>query len=264
MPAPASLSTVTVVEGFFARKASTDTELSLFQRFERVPPSWEVFQRQLDQLTEASRNVKVVYFVRHAQGHHNVAEQKYGVGCWEDEFARADEFLDPDLTPFGVADAESKGPPSIKAEMERGMPPIERVVVSPLSRAIQTAQTFFSQDQVPNRPLLCMENCREVLDCYTFDKRRSLSEIKKKFPDVDFTRMIHEEDVLWSATRRETEQEIHERARNFLVELFDAAPERNVVVVSHVCFIQAVCAVTMGIDFRSENCEVVPMVLETT
>ncbi|KAF4030432.1 Histidine phosphatase superfamily (branch 1) [Phytophthora infestans] len=108
-----------------------------------------------------------------------------------------------------------------------------------------------------------MENCREVFDCYTFDKRRSLLEIKQKFPDVDFSRVTDEEDLLWSPTHHETEDEIRERARNFLSELFDAVPERYVVVASHVCFIQAVCAVTMGIHFRPDNCEVVPLVLET-
>ncbi|EEY64358.1 phosphoglycerate mutase family [Phytophthora infestans T30-4] len=224
---------------------------------------WNTFKHQINVLTKSSRNVKVIYFVRHAQGYHNVVEEKYGVGRWEDEFARTDEFLDPDLTPFGVEDAKSKGPPSVKAELERGMPPIERVIVSPLSRAIQTAQSFFTKDQVPNQPFLCMKNCREVFDCYTFDKRRSLLEIKQKFPDVDFSRVTDEEDLLWSPTHHETEDEIRERARNFLSELFDAVPERYVVVVSHVCFIQAVCAVTMGIHFRPDNGEVVPLVLET-
>ncbi|KAL3674887.1 hypothetical protein V7S43_000813 [Phytophthora oleae] len=257
-------STVKAVEGFFARKAadSTDTKPSLFKQFEKIPSSWGAFQQQIDLMDKSSRNVKVIYFVRHAQGYHNVAEQKYGVGRWEDEFARTDEFLDPGLTSFGVEDTKMKGPPSVKAELERGMPPIEGVVVSPLSRAIQTAQTFFAEDQVPNSPFLCMENCREIFDCYTFDKRRSLSEIRKKFPTVDFSLVKDEKDVLWSPTHHETEDEIHERARNFLLELFDAVPQRYVVVVSHVCFIQAVCAVTTGIHFRPDNCEVVPMVLE--
>ncbi|KAE9013075.1 hypothetical protein PF010_g8047 [Phytophthora fragariae] len=256
---------VKLVEGFFVPKTPAADELSLFRRFERVPPSWAAFQQQLELLDKSSnapRNLKVVYFVRHAQGFHNVAEQKYGVGRWEEELARTDEFLDPDLTPFGVEDTKTKGPPSVKAELERGMHPIERVVVSPLSRAIQTAQNFFTKDQRPSNPLLCMENCREVLDCYTFDKRRPLAEIKRKFPDVDLSLLDQEQDVLWSPTHHETDDEIHERARNFLSELFDTVPERYVVVVSHVCFIQAVCAVTMGIHFRPDNCEVVPLVLE--
>ncbi|GMF27333.1 unnamed protein product [Phytophthora lilii] len=259
------VSAVKVVDGFFGPKAApADSDSTLFKRFELLPPSWGDLKLLLEKSSGETRKLKVVYFVRHAQGAHNVAEEKYGVGRWEDEFARTDEFLDPDLTPFGVKDTKGKGPPSVKAELERGMAPIERVVVSPLSRSIQTAQSFFAKGQMPSKPLLCMENCREVFDCYTFDKRRPLSVIKQKFPDVDFSRMKDEEDVLWSPTHHETDDEIHERARSFLSELFDTVPERYVVVVSHVCFIQSVCAVTMGIHFRPDNCEVVPLVLEAT
>jgi len=230
-------SAVKVVEGFFTPTAvEDDAEVSLFRHFKRAPPSWEALQQQVEAMAKSSRNVKVVYFVRHAQGAH------------------------------GVQDARAKGPPNVQAEMDHGMPPIERVVVSPLSRSIQTAHNFFSKAQVPaDTPLLCMESCREVLDCCTFDKRRSLSELKHKFPDVDFSRIQHELDVLWSPTHYETDDEMHARARSFLAELFAAVPERYVVVVSHVCFIQAVYAVTTGAQLsRPDNCDVVPLVLEAS
>jgi broad specificity phosphatase PhoE len=258
----AGSSVVKAVEGFFAHKGPAAAEVSLFRHFKRAPPSWEALQQQVEAMAKSSRNVKVVYFVRHAQGAHNVA---WGMDKW-DELARSDEFLDPDLTPFGVQDARAKGPPNVQAEMDHGMPPIERVVVSPLSRSIQTAHNFFSKAQVPaDTPLLCMESCREVLDCCTFDKRRSLSELKHKFPDVDFSRIQHEQDVLWSPTHYETDDEMHARARSFLAELFAAVPERYVVVVSHVCFIQAVYAVTTGAQLsRPDNCDVVPLVLEAS
>ncbi|RLN50724.1 hypothetical protein BBJ29_006505 [Phytophthora kernoviae] len=137
------------------------------------------------------------------------------------------------------------------------MPPVERVVVSPLSRAIQTAQHFFTTDQLPSAPFMCFESCREVFDCYTFDKRQPLSVVKQKFPDVDFSHVKDEEDLFWSSTRHETLDEIQTRAKAFLSELFDAVPDRYVVVISHVCFIQAVCAVTMGGSHpRPDNCEV--------
>ncbi|KAL4161598.1 hypothetical protein PRNP1_002150 [Phytophthora ramorum] len=259
-----SLSTVVkAAQGFFIPKAPVaDSGLSLFRRFEKAPPSWSAFQQKIDHLGKDPKELKVVYFVRHAQGFHNVARQKYGSERWE-ELARSDEYLDPDLTPFGVEDTKTKGPPSVQAELERGMPPLERVVVSPLSRAIQTAQTFFAKDQVPNQRFLCMENCREILDCCTFDKRQPVSVITHKFPDVDVSFVKDEEDLQWSPTHYETLEEINARAKLFLSELFDIVPERYVVVVSHVCFIQAVYAVTTGTELpRLDNCDVVPLVLE--
>ncbi|RLN90755.1 hypothetical protein BBJ28_00015150 [Nothophytophthora sp. Chile5] len=266
--------TVQAVEGFFAPKptveaAKTTTPPPLFKRYELVPSSWAEFQQKFTQLEKEEgvngvpRRLKVVYFVRHAEGFHNEADRLYGTERWENELALTETYLDADLTPFGISDAQSKGPPSVKAELERGMPPIERVVVSPLSRAIQTAQNFYAKDQVPESPFVCLEGCREVMGRHTCDKRRPLSEIKRKFPSVDFSALTDEEDQLWSPTHRETTEEIEARAREFLLELFDAIPERHVTVVTHSCFIEAVCSVALGIQrFHPANCEVVPIVLE--
>ncbi|OWZ21977.1 Phosphoglycerate mutase [Phytophthora megakarya] len=233
-----------------------------------VPTSWTEFQQKIAQLEKEKRpdgtprQIKVVYFLRHAEGTHNEAHDKYGSPRWEDEFARTDAFLDAPLTPFGVKDAQSKGQPSVQAELERHMPPIERVVVSPISRAIQTAQHFFAKHQVPSEPFTCLELCRETLDCHTCNKRRPLSELKRRFADVDFSRLTDEEDQMWSSTHRETTDEIQQRAREFLLELFREIPECHVVVAAHLSIIEAICAVALNIKVRPSNCEVVPIVLE--
>ncbi|KAG2522760.1 hypothetical protein JM18_005614 [Phytophthora kernoviae] len=190
---------------------------------------------------EPSTDLKVVYFVRHGQGFHNEAIKNYGSEHWYKELVFSPIYKDADLTPLGIRDAQAKGPPSIKAELERAMPPIERVVVSPVSRAIQTAQNFFAKDQVPDAPFVCMEGCRERLGIDTCNNRRTLSELRTKFPDVDFSAIEDEEDVLWTPTRQETDEEIQTRAKAFLSELFSTVPERHVAVVTHFHFIQAGC-----------------------
>ncbi|CAH0494130.1 unnamed protein product [Peronospora farinosa] len=233
-----------------------------------VPSCWSEFQHKVAQLEQEKRpdgtlrQIKVVYFLRHAEGTHNEAHGKYGSPRWEDEFARTDAFLDAPLTAFGIKDAQNKGPISVQAELEQGMLPIERVVVSPISRAIQTAQKFFAKEQVPDELFTCIESCRETFDCHTCNKRRPLSELKQQFPDVDFSSMKDEEDQLWSKTHRETTEEIQKRAREFLLEFFRTIPERYVVVVAHLSIIEAICAVTLGIEVRPSNCEVVPIVIE--
>ncbi|KAK1944153.1 Phosphoglycerate mutase-like protein 1 [Phytophthora citrophthora] len=133
------------------------------------------------------------------------------------------------------------------------MPPIEQVVVSPLSRAIQTAQNFFAKDQVPETPFVCIESCREILGWHTCDKQRSVSELQLKFPDVDFSAIKSEDDTLWTLTHREKE---------FLLELFNEIPEKNVAVVTHSGFMGSVCAVVLGVRIHPANCEVIPLVLE--
>ncbi|CAH0475498.1 unnamed protein product [Peronospora belbahrii] len=268
-----SLTIVKAVDGFFIPKTPVGNDatpsLTLFKQFQVVPSCWSEFQQKVTQLAKekrrdgTSRQIKVVYFLRHAEGTHNAAHTKYGSPRWEDEFARTDAFFDAPLTSFGIKDAQSKGPISVRAELDRGMPSIERIVVSPISRTIQTAQNFFTKDQVPDKKFTCIESCRETFDCHTCNKRRPLSELKRTFPDVDFSCIKDEEDQLWSTTHRETTEEIQKRACEFLLELFREIPERYVVVVAHLSIIEAICAVTLGITVRPRNCEVVPIVIET-
>ncbi|KAG3150410.1 hypothetical protein PI126_g11530 [Phytophthora idaei] len=215
-------------------------------RFQLEPPSWDEFQRKIAQLekpeadtTNVQRRVKVVYFVRHAEGIHNATANEFGAERWESELAFQEKYLDADLTPFGVNDAQSKGPSSVKAELERGMLPIERVVVSPLSRAIQTAQNFF----LPRT-------------------RCPMGQLKRKFPAVDFSAIKDDNDLLWTPTHRETDEEMQARAKVFLLELFREILEQHVAVVTHSGFMESVCAVVLGIRIHPANCEVIPLVLE--
>ncbi|POM72302.1 Phosphoglycerate mutase family, partial [Phytophthora palmivora] len=84
----ASPAVVKAVDGFFAAKTPIEndvtTPLPLFKRFEMIPTSWSDFQQKLAQLEKEKRpdgtprQIKVVYFVRHAEGTHNEAHTKYG------------------------------------------------------------------------------------------------------------------------------------------------------------------------------------------
>ncbi|KAG6615891.1 phosphomutase PMU1 [Phytophthora cinnamomi] len=255
---------ITAVDGFFTMKPHTEElSMSMFKQFKLTPSSWSEFQRKFEkESNHGSRDLKVVFFVRHGEGLHNEAIKNFGAERWQKELVFSDVYRDAELTPFGIEDAKSKGPPTINAELERGMPPIERIIVSPISRAIQTAQNFFGEGQIPNAPFVCMEGCREHLGMDTCNNRRSLTELKRKFPGVDFSLIQDEEDVLWTTEHRESDEEIQTRAKQFLQELFNTIPEHHVAVVTHFGFIQAVCAVTLGVNVEADKCEVVPLVLE--
>ncbi|TYZ64976.1 hypothetical protein PybrP1_005768 [[Pythium] brassicae (nom. inval.)] len=259
------MATIRALPGFFVRDVDDDnacvSQPRLFRKFSLATGSWAELQARVTSL--GARDVKVVYLVRHAEGIHNAAEREFGTERWEAECAKSDAYLDADLTPFGIDDARSKGPPAIAAERARGMPPIERVVVSTLSRAIQTAEIFFA-DYPPRAPFASMELCREIMGVHTCDKRVSRSQLARKFPRVDVTRVADEEDVLWSPTHRETDEEIQARALVFLQQLFDAVPERFVAVVTHSKFMRCLYdALLHGQkDVFPANCEVVPLVLE--
>ncbi|ETK75133.1 hypothetical protein L915_18228 [Phytophthora nicotianae] len=246
--------TIRAVDGFFSTipQAEASSELlQLFRQFKLATSSWSEFREKLE--ADGTRNLKVVFFIRHGEGLHNEAIKLYGSERWYKELVTSDVYRDAELTPFGIQDAKNKGPPSIKAEMERGMPPIERVVVSPISRAIQTAQNFFVENQIPDKPFVCIESCREHLGVDTCNNRRSVSELKAKFPAVDFSALKDEEDTLWTTDYRESAEEIQTRAKEFLTELFRTIPERHVAVVTHFGFIEAVCAAMLGMKIEADD-----------
>lgn len=256
---------IKAVDGFFAKIPQSEVlpeSPQLFRQFTLAASSWTEFKHKFEELVNSGKDLKVVFFVRHGEGLHNEAIKLYGSERWYKELVTSDVYRDAELTPVGIQDAQTKGPPRIREELQRGMPPIERIIVSPISRAIQTAQHFFAKDQTPDAPFVCMEKCREHLGVDTCNNRRSVSELKVKFPTVDFSALTDEEDVLWTTHHRESTEEIQTRAKEFLAELFQTIPERHVAVVTHFGFIEAVCAVTMGAKIEAGKCEVVPVVLE--
>ena len=203
-----------------------------------------------------AKQTKTIHWIRHGQGFHNVAGAK--------DYAnyRLEAYFDSHLTEEGWLQAEDLHT-FIKS---RGIK-VELVVVSSLTRAIETAVGAFSipqssdsasvplmiqqteiegervgriamssciADGVP--PFLVSETCREHLGINPCDRRRTLSELKTRFPGADWSQLESEEDKLWLPHHRETAAELHMRARLFLSEIMQR-PEKNIAVVTHSEFL---------------------------
>lgn len=104
---------------------------------------------------------KMVYFLRHGEGHHNAAEEKFGTELWNRKYAKSDEYFDPGLTEKGelfcIAESEIW-----KSQVGLVM---DTVIVSPLTRTIQTAQVMFGNDTYTFQ---AEELCRETLGVHTW------------------------------------------------------------------------------------------------
>ena len=128
--------------------------------------------------------------------------------------------------------------------------PIDLVVSSPLTRALQTASIVFSsQIADSNVPTLVLEGCRERFGRQNPDARRRASEVSVRFPRFDLSR-LSEEDVLHGETR-ETLAQLSIRAAAFVSELL-ALPHSNVAVVSHSGFLAALFNVAADCADASE------------
>ena len=148
-------------------------------------------------------------------------------------------------------------------------PPPELVIVSPLLRCVQTAKLSFvnhlpssqsSQNDNDNDndncsrsiriPWVSHEGCREELGLLVGNKRRPISDITMDHPDIDFSAIDHDEDVLWDnyGSRRETLVEKSERIYDFLTKYVQHRPEEHIAIVCHSAYLFTLLNAVMDIE----------------
>lgn len=136
---------------------------------------------------------------------------------------------DAPLTPTGKEQCAA-----LKAQIEAEGVDVELIVVSPLTRTLQTATLSFGAAQ-PNAPLIACELCRERIAVYTSEGRAPTSALKRSWPRVHFAEVIQEEDAMFA--QKEDDAAVARRALAFMDWLM-RRPERRIAVVSHSVFLQ--------------------------
>jgi broad specificity phosphatase PhoE len=175
---------------------------------------------------------KTVHFARHGQGFHNLmADITSSAGKQWTQFEQSDdnpytmaEILDAPLTDKGRQQA-------IALQDRTNHLPIELLVFSPNCRALQTGLLAFAK-HIGNCPCFSHEMVREETGVHVCDRRRPKSQQAMEFPQVDFSLLEHEEDLVYREDRRESKLEVGERIYTFL-EWLAERPEQHVGVASH-------------------------------
>lgn len=142
-------------------------------------------------------DTKIVHFQRHGQGYHNLICDIWRETGKPIDFDSPDpnlnpvvrpEFCDPPLTALGNAQCSSQRP-----LCSRLCP--ELIIVSPMLRCIQTAKLSFRDHE--HIRWVSHEGCREELGLLQGNKRRSITEIREDYPEIDFTAIEFDHDKLW-------------------------------------------------------------------
>ena len=174
---------------------------------------------------------KIIHLVRHGQALHNVrAEPARTAGCSFDRFLdlmRQDEEIDNDLTPTGIEQATHvrKTAASLTPQL---------ILVSPLSRAIDTANIVFGHSST-TVPTVCLENLRERNGLLLNGQRRTLHYLEGKFPRINFEDIAGGEDTLWhsfGAEILETAEACSKRAYDSLLYV-TTREEKEIAIVAH-------------------------------
>ncbi|KIM58755.1 hypothetical protein SCLCIDRAFT_1218294 [Scleroderma citrinum Foug A] len=241
------------------------------------PERWSKFTASIQQLNvDAPSHVryKVFFLGRHGEGYHNVANAKYGD---EVRLFRAtssywcklngDGVLtwgpDPDLTPIGEGQAEAARA-LWETELQFGIPLPNKMYCSPISRAIQTHKLTF-RGLLPNgSKATLVENTREKIGIESCNRRRTRTDIQRKFPDYLIEDGFTEDDELWRPDVLESYDDIDVRVRTVLEMIFRNDEEQLISITSHWAFINAFLRVTGHPDWALPTGGVVPLVVKAS
>ena len=187
----------------------------------------------------------MIHFVRHAEGYHNEAIRKAGselptIYSTPD----SEKFLDARLNDVGKQQCLKVRADVIENRHAQRIKP-EVIIVSPLTRTLETAHLLFGKSKHPNT-FIVHNICRERWGKYVNDKRRKASEIRSEFERVyaesgdlinfdDFA-FPSEEDEEWTEERESDE---HCSARGIkLLQWLNQREEREIAVVTHSSFLR--------------------------
>lgn len=174
--------------------------------------------------------VRHVVLLRHGEAAHNAAAGARGNAEY-----RSEEWADARLTERGREQARV-----VRREFESSGDSVDVVIVSPLSRALETAMIVFGDASVP---LECHSTVRECCGQNPCDRRRPTAELRIEFPVVDMSSLTPTDEE-WSP-EREPMEALDARAREFVLTLARRR-EARIAVVSHNDFLQAVHRVFAG------------------
>ena len=210
-----------------ARGASARTRRMSSRAFAASPPDrWLALER-------ARPGCKLITFVRHAEGFHNLRDAV----TFDSTYNSALNF-DARLTARGEAQCAALAASGVGVD-------VELVATSPMTRCVQTALTAFPNALERGVPFVANEDLRETVN-YWCDRRRSTEELVSEFGDrVDFS-ACPPTDELWARyeaiagppdawTKHRESCDLYavaNRMRSFLRWL-EQRPERRVVVSTH-------------------------------
>lgn len=161
---------------------------------------------------------KNLYLIRHGHSLHNELFNKIGVQAF-----RIPATIDAPLTNEGHLQSIELG------QSWRNKNEIELVLVSPLTRTLDTAMNIFGDTDIP---MVSEEFLREYpIGEDTCNKRSSLTILKNKYPRIDFN-LISDQDTLWTSEYRETIDELEQRLDK-MVKYLQNRKEKNIAIVGH-------------------------------
>lgn len=195
---------------------------------------------QLD--APVSDGAKLVHFIRHGEGYHNVAQREWrNDPSWDGKSEPYTKDNDPNWR-YVDAELNDKGRGQAVALQKQTEPMLkpELMVVSPMRRATLTGLLAF-EPHVARGELPCVahELLHERAGRHTCDKRLSKTQLAALFPQVTYDLVFDDEDPYWGdGWTREPWKDTALRGAKF-IEWLLARPEKHITVAAHSAILLA-------------------------
>jgi len=170
--------------------------------------------------------IKNLYCIRHGESTHNVLYKKHGMKTFFDK-----NYYDTKLTELGENQALELG--NTWNDKEK----MDIVLVSPLSRTLQTAMNIFKGTNIKIIALDCLKEYPQGK--HTCNKRDTSNNLSNKFPQIDFSLLDSNEDEMWSKTEIESIQSLLDRM-NKMYDFIETKNYTNIALVGHNSFISMI------------------------
>ncbi|KAL4941618.1 hypothetical protein BDV06DRAFT_178788 [Aspergillus oleicola] len=225
----------------------------------------------LNTTSPANTTYKLLILGRHGQGHHNVAESRYGTVLWDCKYSLLDgdengSWFDARLTEVGK-DQARVAHEAWRGQIEHGIPKPGGYYVSPLLRCCETAAITFEglgeklgfADGV-FRPVV-KELLRETLGLHTCDARSPKSVIHAAYPSYTFEDSFSEEDPLHNPRLRESDSARDARFYGFLSDIWKTDDNEVISMTAHSGAITSILSVVGHRKFAVETGGVIPVLV---
>ena len=167
---------------------------------------------------------KNVFFIRHGYALHNKLFWEIGAKAYSD-------YTDTPLLHKGYIQADN-----CRKRFKKELENVELVLVSPLTRTLQTAVSIFGESAFFRSKIRALDCLMEYPQggpelC---NKRKTREILERNYPTVEFT-YIPDGKVNWNQNK-ETIEQLEDRIEK-MIQFIKDRPETNIAVVSHSSFL---------------------------
>jgi broad specificity phosphatase PhoE len=233
---------------------------------------WQRFDHHLSALNAnapSGTTYRLLFLARHGQGYHNVGEAYYGTVMWDCYWSTLNgngtvTWSDARLTTIGKTQAQEAHDFWKKMITEQTMSVPESWYVSPLDRAIETADITFTHLLAPGgyNPIV-KEMVREGNGIHTCDRRSSKTAITTRWPDYKIEDGFAEDDKLWRPDSRESWSALMERLRGLLDDVFEHDHGTRISITAHSGTIAGLLDVIGHRQFSLQTGGVIPVLIKS-